>query len=812
VYRMRVEDSVKPPSLPSRKSSAGGKTDLETAVAGDTPSLFPPPSLPQSTSPMAGQRDVTPSRLRLRVHHIDSLEPDPMNVHPFVRIWLVDGLTGQMLHHEVNGHGFFTHPCDLRVRRIVTPHWEEDILLDCLENVTDHRPEAMLLFEVMDFPSEMITAERLRGPRQTRYISWGYLKLLDHKRRPNYNKEVAVQLFRYPFERSCVKNFFYMMMVSSRFAPNQCGAVPVNVAPLPYGSKDVPPIYYIYLSPQNRMDLYDAALFVRLETPSPTVAPILEDSDARHSRERDVMTEILAFMVPPDALKSALARRQTLSLMAREPHEASVAGVAEGARDPTGSVTVPPPPFDDDPGPLLLCGRGRSEACAGLPDMRFLATLPGGAQGCAWMSFSPCGKFLAAGITGSPCEVIVYDVRHEHVRRMSRFLGHHNTIYEVSFSNDSSCVLSCSADGTARVWALPLGKNSANLNPDEDGCMGCMVHSCYVYSAVFVFDNTHIATGGFDGLVRLWSVATAAEIRVLQRQPSRITRLEFDLTGGRLWCIDGSGLLCVWRLKNEKREAAGISVVEKPKTTDMFVNKGAVELHVLHGTTVMVQTVSDGCATIIDAIGFRVRRRLTGLPRSCLGLTLPLAVLTPDASIVYCGSTAGGSVLGWDVSTGAVVGPTSGFPLPVDNALRLTAGEDEVAPYYRFVWSPVDNKVAACTYAAHSNVIRVWWARQGRTGPVDKSSLGRSMVGRSLFGLPKGLRVSPALGLVSRGEKSAALGASTTKDAIHTNDERFNTIRQIVRKWGDAVRMRGWVAPKSPGFQDSTEPNTSRNT
>ena len=178
--------------------------------------------------------------------------------------------------------------------------------------------------------------------------------------------------------------------------------------------------------------------------------------------------------------------------------------------------------------------------------------------------------------------------------------------------------------------------------------------------------------------------------------------------------------------------------------------------------------------SIMNAIGFRVRRRLTG---HCY----PAAVLStrscpPDASTVFCGSV-GGCIQAWDVATGNVIGPVSGHRMS-----GLSDADDDCVPYYRVVWSPVDNKIAACTYAAHVNVIHVWWSLatpEGTQPPVSRSIVGRSA-------MMKSLRTSRTFA------RSAALDVeqSSRPSGSTTNDERLNAIRQIVRKWGEAVRKR----------------------
>ncbi|BFZ58182.1 hypothetical protein PYCC9005_005244 [Savitreella phatthalungensis] len=75
--------------------------------------------------------------------------------------------------------------------------------------------------------------------------------------------------------------------------------------------------------------------------------------------------------------------------------------------------------------------------------------------------------------------------------------------------SEGNCLATCSADGTARVWDLASGK-SAVLN-----CLPCKTPDKTVTAVCFNPDGSMVATGSFDGAIRLFNKTTGA----LQSRP-----------------------------------------------------------------------------------------------------------------------------------------------------------------------------------------------------------------------------------------------------------------------------------------------------
>jgi WD40 repeat protein len=123
-------------------------------------------------------------------------------------------------------------------------------------------------------------------------------------------------------------------------------------------------------------------------------------------------------------------------------------------------------------------------------------------------------------------------------------------VYSISWSRDDACVITASADYTAKVWHLPLLPSPANANAAQhadptagvasdgrstlgtgaaaaaaaaaDGSgVSCSVlqHKCFVYAAELhpVQQPLLLAvTGGYDGVVRVWSAADGQQLSCLQ--------------------------------------------------------------------------------------------------------------------------------------------------------------------------------------------------------------------------------------------------------------------------------------------------------
>jgi jouberin len=158
---------------------------------------------------------------------------------------------------------------------------------------------------------------------------------------------------------------------------------------------------------------------------------------------------------------------------------------------------------------------------------KFIKKFDASDLGCWRLSFSHSGRYLAAGCTDKKTVIKIFNI--EDLELVMQIKGHADLIHDIVWSADDRYLLSCSTDGTSKLWYFGdlmdedmeiTNITSSNFNQGTPELLKYnMQHPSYVYSAVFhpqqSYDDVFfIATACFDGYVRLWNASNSDLVKM----------------------------------------------------------------------------------------------------------------------------------------------------------------------------------------------------------------------------------------------------------------------------------------------------------
>ncbi|MEQ8995125.1 MAG: AAA family ATPase [Coleofasciculus sp. B1-GNL1-01] len=177
-----------------------------------------------------------------------------------------------------------------------------------------------------------------------------------------------------------------------------------------------------------------------------------------------------------------------------------------------------------------------------------------GHQGIAYHAiFSLDGQYL---VTASEDEISkIWDISSHY---FSQFITSQVKINNIIFSPDYKHIATVGADGTVKIWTLS-GKQVTQLEPklsntetDENGTqLRFIPYSRYLMSVDFSPEANRLATGGEDGLIRLWNLS-GQQLTEFRSHQEVVRSVSFSPNGKRLATVGKDGSVFLWNLSGQK--------------------------------------------------------------------------------------------------------------------------------------------------------------------------------------------------------------------------------------------------------------------
>jgi WD40 repeat protein len=237
--------------------------------------------------------------------------------------------------------------------------------------------------------------------------------------------------------------------------------------------------------------------------------------------------------------------------------------------------------------------------------------------------------------------------------------GHRHYVFSVAFSPDGKLLASGSWDGTIKLWDTATGRELRTLS----GYTG------YVRSVAFSPDGKILASGSDDNTIKLWDVATWTELRTLSGHTGGVGSVAFSPDGRILASGSYDKTIKLWdvatgtELRTLSGHTSGVESVAFSPDGKVLASGtcGKWEPYYYGG-----YLCDQGEIKLWDVAKGTEIRTLSGHTRTSFSAKVNSVAFSPDGKILASGSDDDTIKL-WDVATGREIRTLSGHTWYVES-------------------------------------------------------------------------------------------------------------------------------------------------
>ncbi|KND00356.1 uncharacterized protein SPPG_04680 [Spizellomyces punctatus DAOM BR117] len=250
--------------------------------------------------------------------------------------------------------------------------------------------------------------------------------------------------------------------------------------------------------------------------------------------------------------------------------------------------------------------------------------------------------------------------------------GHTSRIWDVASSKTGSTLASASGDGTVRLWDVKQNKTQC-LSTFEEG-------SGDVYSVKFHPAGRHIATGGYDKIVRLYDIERGAVVKTFAGHQLSVSQTIFSPVGNLIISGSKDNTIKFWDI------VSGLCI----RTITSHLGE-VTSVEMSSNGTLLLSSSKDNSNRLWDVRMLRPIRKFKGHQNTSKNFVR--AGFAGDALVV--GGSEDGIVYIWDAAKGDI--------------LQTLRGHQGIV--YSAAWNSRQSLFASCS---DDRTVRTWWFDQAQ--------------------------------------------------------------------------------------------------